>query len=130
MALGVASSGACLPTLADAAAHACANAYPVASTGVDSTGAVISGLVVCAGTAGSTLNLQRFKNGGSPSNVAVTYAGPACNLDSYADSRPWELSVTDAGLLGTAILAVWVTAWGWKALARAINQDGASTEES
>lgn len=130
MALGVASSGACLPTLADAAAHACANAYPVATTGVDSGGAVIQGLTVCSGTTGATLNLLRYKNSGNPASQPVTYAGPACDLDSYLDGRPWALSITDAGLLGTAILAVWATAWGWKALARVLRQDGASTEES
>lgn len=119
--MGVAASGQCLPTLADAAAYACGTAWPVAATGVDSTGAVTSAVVECASTSGATLTLHRYKNAGAPAIQTLNYAGPPCDELQWLTYSPFGLSATDGALMATAIAGVWLAAWGWKAVTRTLN---------
>lgn len=45
-------------------------------------------------------------------------------------ASPLNLSAEDGLLLSVAILGVWGSAYAWRALARALNVDGHSTEET
>jgi hypothetical protein len=119
--MGVAANGHCLPTLDAAAAYACGSVYPVAAVGIDSTGAAISGLIECTGTSGATMTLHRYKNGGAPTVLSMTYAGPSCDELEWLGYSPFGLSATDGGLMAAAIAGVWLAAWGWKAVARTLN---------
>lgn len=44
--------------------------------------------------------------------------------------NPFVLTEGEGALIAAAVGAVWAAAWGWKALARTLNTDGNSTEES
>lgn len=118
--MGVASNGHCHADAAAAALYACGTAFPVANAGVASDGSAYSVVIECASTTGATLNLQRYRNGGSPSNQSVAFAGPTCDELQWLTYTPFSLSATDGALLATAVAGVWLAAWGWRAVIRTL----------
>ena len=118
--MGVASNGHCFSTVELAAAHACGAAWPVAGVGVDGTGAAVSAIVECSGTTGSTLNLVRYKQGGTPNAFTVGFAGPDCDELEWLTHSPFSLSATDGALIASAVAAVWCAAWACKAVIRTL----------
>jgi hypothetical protein len=88
--------------------------------GIDSTGAVISALLECTGTTGTTLNLARYKNGGTAQTLQASFAGPACDEVEWMAFNPAGLSVADGSLVGGAVVGVWCAAWAWKYVYRTV----------
>jgi hypothetical protein len=118
--VGVAAAGRCFSTVDLAAAYSCGQAFPVANVGVDSTGTVISAVLECASTTGAVMNLSRYKNGGSPQALQVTYAGPPCDELEWMAYNPVGLSAADGSLIAAAVAGVWCAAWAWKYIYRTV----------
>lgn len=126
--MGVAAGGRCFETADAAAAWVCGSTFPVASVGIDSAGAAYTVTAMCSGVTGSSLTIQRVRNGGTPQSQAVTYTGPSCDPLDYLTASPFSLSAADGGLVAAAVAGVWMAAWAWKAIYRTLGGGSENTE--
>jgi hypothetical protein len=121
---GTAARGACLPTQAAAAQMWCTSYAMWTSTVYYTCDAVITSLSTTEGGAvGTAFQFTRrsttISSGASSTTTATGVALGACELENYS-VFPFTLSVADGVALSMALLALWVAAFGVRALIRTL----------
>ena len=114
--MGYAANGFCFDTPDAAAAYACGHDYPLASTMVDGTGHPSSVLIECTQSVGNVLTLQRDVNGAVDGTSSLALTAPACDEMEWHTFYPFSWSAADGATVASAIVGVWLVAWGWKAI--------------
>jgi len=120
------AEGRCWPTREKAAEVSCLAAGGVYPAADGTQGATYAW---CGGVYGPFFNVQYMQVvGGASSSFDVTYPASEVECDPGDWSSPFDLPA-DAGLaLGGAIVAVWASAWAFRALVRVVRSDGEALE--
>lgn len=127
--MGVAANGFCHATAEDAALHACGTLYPQSTVGVAGDGSVVTGLVQCSGVTGTTLSLERYRDGVALSGQTVEFVGAPCDEMAWLTYTPFSLTAEQGSVLACAVAAVWGIGWCWKAFGKTLNAaDEAASE--
>lgn len=119
--MGIAANGFCHATAEDAALHACGTLYPLATAGVAGDGSAVTVLVQCSGVTGTTMNLQRYRDGVDLGSQAVSFVGAPCDEMVWLTYTPFSLTAEQGSILACAVAAVWGIGWCWKAFQRTLN---------
>jgi hypothetical protein len=112
----------------NAALAACADMKPLTYV----TSASVVREVSCTnatalGTGSATMVLADCPSGaiaGCAGASRVAYYRACDTLTFSAGPWPWALSTTDGGIVATAMVAVYIAAWCWKAIRRSLSDQG------
>ena len=122
--MGYALADWCYSDAVSAASQVCATAYPVQA--VSSAGALVS--VSCTGLdVSGYLLLSRSLDGGTPVTFSQPVAFSSCDPLTYPSS-PAHLSIADGSIVAGAVASVFLAAWAWRAIYKALNVDSASED--
>jgi len=115
------ATGKCVEAGAEAVGSACAGYPRVLGTVGDPSQVELLGceysVYVYEGTAAvATVYLNRYVGGSLIDSTTAEVAAPACEM--AAD--PWALSTDDGAVIAGAIVAVWLSAWAFRAVRSAL----------
>lgn len=108
--MGYAYNDYCHSTVQEASQQVCANAYPVQAQ----AGGVLY-VSSCGGATGDQLSITTTANGSPTASFSVPVSFNSCTWSDYPSS-PAHLSPVDGAAVAAAIAAVWLAAWGWRAV--------------
>ncbi len=117
--MGYAANGWCFDTAAAAAAYVCGHDYP-APAALSNGPTVSSGMVECTGTSGNALTILRTVNGATPVSSTLSLTPPPCDTTEYRTYHPFSMSAADGASIGGAVLTVWLGAWAFRAVRKAL----------